>query len=64
MEDRYSYDNEGPAPCCICGGQVHEQLVEGQMSMADRTPPIEVKRICQNPKCNSNTGDMSINDVV
>jgi len=64
MEDRYSYDKEGPAPCGICGGQVFEQMVEGQMSIADRTPPIEVKRICQNPKCNSNTGDMSLADVV
>lgn len=64
MEDRYSYDKEGPARCRICGGYVHERTVFGQMSLADVTPPVETKRICQNPQCNSNTGQMSIADVV
>jgi hypothetical protein len=56
--------NEATAPCGICGGQVRERLVKGQMSMADVTPPIEVVRVCQNPKCRSNTRDMSLADVV
>lgn len=64
MDERYSYDSEGPTKCRICGGQVLEQPVKGAMSIADRVPPIEIVRICQNPRCNSNTGDMSISDVV
>jgi hypothetical protein len=64
MDGRYSYDTEGPTRCRICGGYVIEQRVKGQMSMADRVPPIEVVRMCQNPKCNSNTGAMSISDAV
>jgi len=39
MEYRYSYDKEGPAPNGICGGHVFEQMVKGQMTIADRTPP-------------------------
>jgi len=64
MDDRYSYDSEGPQKCRICGGQVFEQRVKGEMSIADRVPPIETVRVCQNPRCISNTGDMSISDVV
>lgn len=64
MEDRYSYETEGPKPCGICGGQVYERLVKGQMSLADTSPPLEVVRVCQNPRCNSNTGQMSLADVV
>jgi len=50
--------------CQICGSRVFEQQVKGEMSIADRVPPVEIVRVCQNPRCNSNTGDMSINDVV
>lgn len=64
MEDRYSYETEGPRPCGICGGKVFEELVKGEMSLADVTPPMEIKRFCQNPRCNSNTGQMSLSDVV
>jgi hypothetical protein len=64
VDDRYRYDKEGPARCRICGGNVYEKQVEGMMSVADRLPPIETKRVCQNPICNSNTGDMSLADVV
>ena len=56
--------SEAPAPCRICGSPVYERLVKGQMSISDKTPPYDVVRECQNPKCNSNTGDMSIADVV
>ena len=64
MDGRYSYETEGPRRCGICGGIVHEETTFGQMSIADTTPPIETVRICQTPKCNSNTGRMSITDVV
>jgi hypothetical protein len=64
MDDRYSYGSEGPANCGICGSQVIEKRVEGEMSIADLVPPIEIVRECQNPGCNSNTGFMSINDIV
>jgi hypothetical protein len=64
MEDRFSYDKEGPARCGICGGLVHEQLVEGRMSAADTEPPFDVQRICQNPECLSNKRDGSITDAV
>jgi hypothetical protein len=64
MEDRYSYDKEGPRRCAICGGYVHEKLVPGQGSLAEIEGEIEVERICQNQSCNSNTGQMSISDVV
>jgi len=64
MNDRYSYRLEGPTECRICGGQVFEQRVRGEMSIADDVPPIEIVRVCQNPRCNSNTGHMSISDVV
>jgi len=64
MDDRCSYDSEGPARCRICGGYVIERRVRGEMTMADRVPPTEIRRVCQNPKCNSNTGDTSITDVV
>jgi hypothetical protein len=63
MEDRYSYDKEGPARCRICGGYVHERLVSGEEALSGRTAPV-VERICQNPGCPSNTGDMTISDVV
>lgn len=64
MEDRYSYDKEGPKRCRICNGIVIERRVKGEMSLADTTPPIEIVRMCQNPLCNSNTGQMSLADVV
>ena len=64
MDDRYSYESEGPARCRICGGLVHEKRVKGEMSMADRVPPIEIVRVCQNPRCDSNTGSTSISDAV
>jgi hypothetical protein len=64
MDDRHSYDTEGPSRCRICDGQVFETRVKGSMSLADRVPPIEIVRVCQNPRCNSNTGDMSVSDVV
>lgn len=64
MDGRYSYDSEGPARCRICGGYVIERHVKGEMSMADPVPPIEIRRVCRNPKCSSNTGDTSITDGV
>lgn len=64
MSDRYSFANEGPAPCNICDSSVHEQLVEGQMSFADARPPVHVERVCNNPECPSNTGEMSFADSV
>ncbi len=64
MEDRYRYNTEGPARCGICNGEVHERRFKGQMSLADVAPPIEIERICQNPRCDSNTGSMSLNDAV
>jgi hypothetical protein len=64
MEDRYSYETEGPARCRICGGYVRERLVKGQKTLAELKGPIEVVRICQNPQCNSNTGNMTLADVV
>lgn len=64
MKDRYSYDKEGPKPCGICGSQVHEILVKGEKTITGVRPPMEVKRVCQNPLCNSNTGDMTFGDVV
>jgi len=64
MDDRYSYDNEGPTPCGICGGQVREHMVKGTMSLADITPPMEVRRTCLNRTCDSNTGSMTLADVV
>ena len=64
MEGRYSYEKEGPARCQLCDGYVHEKATFGQMSAADVTPPIEIKRICQNPRCLSNTGETSLADMV
>jgi hypothetical protein len=64
MDDRYSYDKEGPARCGICNGTVYEISAERSMSFADRVPPVETVRRCQNPRCNSNTGQMSLGDVV
>lgn len=64
MEDRYSYAKEGPRPCGICGGIVHERLVKGQQFVADSSQPLELERVCQNPRCNSNTGQMFLGDVV
>ncbi len=64
MEDRYSYGKEGPSPCGICGGIVHERLVKGQGTLADISGGIQVERFCQNPQCNSNTGQMSLADEV
>ena len=52
------------APCGICGSSVREVKVKGQMSIADLTPPIETVRVCSNPQCLSNTGEMSFADVV
>lgn len=34
------------------------------MGFADRTPPIEIKRICLNPECSSNTGDTALTEAV
>ncbi|MBN9238788.1 MAG: hypothetical protein J0J03_03855 [Leifsonia sp.] len=55
---------EGPAPCGICGGQVREKLVQSRGRTVGGGIDYDVKRICQNPKCNSNTGDMSLTDAV
>jgi hypothetical protein len=65
MEDRYSYDDEGPAPCNICGSPVREHLVqERSRGFGDRGKSYFTKRICQNPECDSNRGDMSLADSV
>lgn len=63
MGEGYSYEENGPAPCRICGGKVYERLVPGPRMLSGKTE-YDVKRTCQNPQCNSNTGDMSIADVV
>lgn len=56
MEERYSYAKEGPAPCNICGKNVREQLLPGDARVGGVSGPPEVKRICTNPRCPSNTG--------
>ena len=58
MSDEY----EGP--CRICGSEVSVIRVPGQMTIADRVPPIETQRRCTNVKCASNTGGMTLTDVV
>ena len=62
--ERYSYETEGPKRCGICGEKVVESLVDGTAFMADHSAPIVTKRTCTNPKCNSNTGQMMLGDVV
>lgn len=57
MEDRYSYAKEGPAPCNICGSNVREQLIPGDQRAGGVTGPPEVKRICLDAECPSNTGE-------
>lgn len=57
-------NNSGPAPCGICGGVVSEVRVKGERSIGDVTAPIEIKRLCRNPRCDSNTGSASIADEV
>lgn len=52
------------APCGICGGKVQENRVRGEMSIGDRTPPIEIERVCLNRECASNNGDTSLVDSV
>jgi len=52
------------APCGMCGSPVRERERKGQMTLADITPPIEIVRVCSNPRCGSNNGDMSLADVV
>lgn len=56
--------NELVQRCRICDSPVYEKLVKGEMTLADVRPPIEVVRVCQNPRCPSNIGDMSIADEV
>jgi len=56
--------NEDIAPCGMCGSPVRERRVNGQMTLADITPPIEIVRVCTNPNCDSNTGSMTLADVV
>ena len=53
-----------PRPCGICGSAVYELEVEGEMGFADVRPPIEIRRVCQNRRCGSNTGDMGLTDAV
>lgn len=64
MNDRYSFNGEGPARCGICGGQVFELTIRGVKTITDARPPMEVRRTCQNPKCPSNTGEASLTDEV
>jgi hypothetical protein len=51
-------------PCGIGGSTVGVVVRKGEMSMADATPPIEYVRVCSNPTCASNTGEMSLGDAV
>lgn len=57
-------EHNGVAPCQMCGSPVRERRVKGDMTFGDSAPPIEVRRTCTNPQCDSNTGSMSIADVV
>lgn len=54
----------GVEPCRICGAPVRIRHERGEMSAADASPPIVERRVCTDPQCDSNTGQMSIADVV
>jgi hypothetical protein len=51
-------------PSGISGSPVGVVARKGEMSMADATPPFEYVRVCSNPSCASNTGEMSLADAV
>jgi len=51
-------------PCNICAGEVQTIMREGQMSIMDVEPPLVPTRVCLNPKCPSNIGEMTIADYV
>jgi hypothetical protein len=56
MEDRYDYSKEGPSPCGICGSNVREQQIPGDLRLGGVTGPPRIKRVCLNTECPSNTG--------
>lgn len=63
MVGTVSEDRED-GPCAMCGSSVSVYREDGEMSMADITPPTVWRRVCDNAGCGSNTGDMSIADFV
>lgn len=56
--------NELVQPCRICGSPVYEKLVQGELSITGRRPLLDIVRACQNRRCPSNTGELSLADVV
>ncbi len=43
-------------PCRICGSPAHVRHVEGDKRLLDKFPRLVEKRVCTNPRCDSNTG--------
>ena len=52
------------APCQTCDAPVRIRRERGEMSVADTSPPVILRRVCTNRDCPTNGRDKSLADVV